>query len=268
MNTIDLSAEIPLISGAFGLYYDNILTQYALEWELKKAIIEGINDFSHLSIQNTLPLREAIEDFGNPLIVGTGRCTAITFSTLVVFKRSDGDLYTIIARRSHAVGVSPGLHHVVPAGMFEAPNIGDKWSIQENIWRELLEELYDENEQIGCGKSEIKDYIREQPPINLLIKLIDEGAAELVITGICCDLLNLRPEICTLLYVPDSTFVESRKMILNWEYENNKEIGNFAIPWKQLSGHLKYLASTGSLVPSGAACISLAQNWLRERHSI
>jgi hypothetical protein len=268
MVSIDLSGAVPLVNGAFGLYYDNILTQYAMEWELKKAILRSPADLAALDREGTLPLREAVERLGNPLVHGASRCAAITVSTLVVFLRSDGARFTIVRRRSSAVGVSPGLHHVVPSGMFEAPNTEDTWSLSESIWRELLEELYNEEEQIGKGRSEIKDYIRAQPPIKLLRDLIRAGRAELAVTGIGCDLLTLRPEICTVLYVPNSSLAEAREMQLNWEYQREGPTGTFGVQWSHLPALVEDLTSKGSLVVSGAACLELGRDWLRRRHGI
>ena len=210
MTRIDASTDLPKIHGAFGLYYDNILTQYAMEWELKKALLKGgSNTINTLTTLGTLPLREAVEAERNPLLDGDGRCAAITVSTLMVFNRPQGGFYCLIRRRSTDVGVSPGMLHVVPAGMFEAKNLEDRWSVEMNVWRELLEEVYDEEEQQGTGTPEFEDYIRRKWPISLLIEMIEGGSAEFSVTGICCDLLNLRPEICTVLFVKDPMFCEA-----------------------------------------------------------
>jgi len=87
--------------------------------------------------------------------------------------------------------------------MFEAPDGDDQWSITDNVWRELLEEVYDDGEEVGTGVSLLKDHLYEQAPIKLLRRLELEGTAELSVTGIVRDLLNLRSEICTVLYVKD-----------------------------------------------------------------
>ncbi len=269
MTHLDLLQPLPKLQGAYGLYYDNILTQYAMEWELKKALLQGdTSQISKLTRPGSLPLREAVEKGRNPLTDGTGRCAAITISTLIVFQRSTGEYYTIIRRRSTSVAVSPGLHHIVPAGMFEAPNTQDVWSIETNIWRELLEEIYDEEEQLGHGVSELHDYLRAKMPIKIILELIDNGRAELSVTGICCDLLNLRPEICTVLYIADPRFAEARRMVLNWEYEKEGAAGTFGIQWNRIDKLAMSLASASKIVVSGAACLSLGREWLAARHQI
>ena len=269
MVALDLSAGLPKLNGAFGLYYDNILTQYAMEWELKKALLRDVPDpVVELGRPGALPLREAVEALGNPLLSGTGRCAAMTISTLVVFARSDGHHYTILRRRSRNVGISPGMLHVVPAGMFEAANTQDAWSIETNIWRELLEEVYNEEEEIGSGDSELEDYLRGRSPINLLLHLLKTGEAEISITGICCDLLNLRPEICTVLFVKDPAFAEARRMVLNWEYEREGPTGTFALNWDHVDEIMGRFAADGGIVVSGAACLGLGREWLKARHGL
>lgn len=266
---MDLSQSVPQISGAFGLYYDNVLTQYALEWELKRALlVNPSNPIVSLGTPGALPLREAIEKLTNPLINGAGRCASITVSTLLVFKRSNGDFYTIVRRRSNLVGLSPGLHHVVPAGMFEASNIEDEWSVESNVWRELLEEVYNEKEQIGSGHSELSDYLRKKSPIDKLLSLIKKGKAELSVTGVCCDLLNLRTELCTILFISDPAFAEAKRMALNWEFETMGPTGTFGVPWKRIDDIIENLSSTGEIVVSGAACLGLGREWVRTRHGI
>jgi hypothetical protein len=267
--SIDVSTPVPCISGEFGRYYDNILTQYAIEWELKKALLDGFAD--KLGEPGVLPLRESVERGGNPRIDGGGRCAALTVSTLVVFRRRSArrtELYTLIRKRSSSVGVSPGLHHVVPAGMFESPNTDDKWSITENVWRELLEEVYNDEDELGTGISELKDHLYEKEPVRLLRRLIAKRHAELSVTGIVWDLLNLRSEICTVLYVPVPAFAERRRMILNWEYEAEGPAGTFAIRWDGATHLVARLAAEGRMTVGGAACFVLGRDWLQLRHKV
>lgn len=269
MTRIDVSTDPPRIHGAYGLYYDNILTQYAMEWELKKPLLKGYNNaIDALTTLGTLPLREAIEAERNPLLDGGGRCAAITVSTLMVFNRRQGGFYCLIRRRSADVGVSPGMLHVVPAGMFEAKNLEDRWSVEMNVWRELLEEVYDEKEQQGTGTPEFEDYIRRKSPIALLIEMIDLGSAEFSVTGICCDLLNLRPEICTVLFVKDPVFCEARRMALNWEYVREGPAGKFAVRWENINEVVETEGGSGGIVASGAVCLGLGRDWVRRRHGI
>lgn len=264
MTQIDVS-NLPKVSGAFGWYYDNILTQYAMEWELTRALRRGTGSIADRLKYAQLPLREAIEKGRNPLVDGGGRCTAITVSTLLVFQR-ENDYWYLLRRRSAAVGVSAGLLHVVPAGMFEAPNPDDPWSVEMNVWRELLEEVYNEKEQHGSGGAELPDSIRSKEPIKTLLRLLKGGEAEFAVTGICCDLLNLRPEICTVLFVKSREFCEVRRMKINWEYEPEGPSGKFARPWKTIDEVIG--EEQDYFVASGAVCLGLGRQWIRKRHGL
>lgn len=264
MTRIDVS-DPPKVHGAFGWYYDNILTQYAMEWELTRALRRESGSIADRLQNAQLPLREAIEIGRNPVVDGGGRCTAITVSTLLVFRR-EHDYWYLLRRRSAAVGVSAGLLHVVPAGMFEAPNSGDPWSVELNVWRELLEEVYNEKEQHGSGSAELPDSIRNKEPIKTLLQLLKEGNAEFAVTGICCDLLNLRPEICTVLFVKSPDFCGARRMDINWEYEPEGPSGKFARPWKTIDRVID--EEHGSFVASGAVCLGLGRQWIRKRHGL
>jgi hypothetical protein len=217
MTRIDMSNP-PKVHGAFGWYYDNILTQYAIEWELTRALRGGTGSIADRLKSAQIPLREAVEKGRSPLVDGGGRCAAITVSTLLVFRRDRGqedDYWYLVRRRFVAVGVSAGLLHVVPAGMFESPGSDEQWSVEMNVWRELLEEVYNEKEQQGSGEAKLPDPILSKEPIKTLRRLLSEGSAEIAVTGICCDLLNLRPEICTVLLVKSPEFCEAREMTIN-----------------------------------------------------
>lgn len=268
MTHIDLSNP-PKIHGAFGWYYDNILTQYAMEWELTRALHQGAGSVADRLKHAQLPLREAIEKARNPLVDGGGRCAAITVSTLLVFPRDRGqedDYWYLVRRRSAAVGVSAGLLHVVPAGMFEAPNPDDQWSVEMNVWRELLEEVYNEKEEHGSGESQLPDSIQSKEPIKTLLRLLEEGNAELAVTGICCDLLNLRLEICTVLFVRSPEFFKARQMKINWEYEPEGPSGRFARPWKTIDEFINN--EQADFVASGAVCLGLGRQWVKNRHGL
>jgi hypothetical protein len=267
MTAIDLAGSLPRVDGRFGLYYDNILTQYAMEWELKKALKEHGNDALAPDRVGALPLRETVERGRNPLFDGTQRCTAMTVSMLMVFERREQGLWTIIQRRSRAVGLSAGMLHVVPAGMFEAKNKHEKWSVQSAVRREMLEEVYNEQEQQGDGIPGFEDHLLRKEPILFLSQLLKEGRAEFSVTGICCDLLNLRPEICTILFVRDAGLTETRAMQVNWEYEREGPAGRFGTPWNQVEIEMRKVR-VGEMVPSGVACFELGRMWLRDRHGV
>jgi transcriptional regulator with XRE-family HTH domain len=269
MTRVETVGGAPRIHGALGLYYDAILTQYAMEWELNKALaVRAASDnLKALFEAGTLPLREAVEQSGNPMTSGNGRCAALAISTLVVFKRRKRDDFFCLAhRRSDSVGVSPSMFCVVPAGMFEQKNADDPWSVESTVWRELLEEVYDDTEHQGTGAQEIEDYLYGKQPIALLTKLLAEGRAEFSVTGIICDLLALRPEICTVLFIPDPSFSESRKMTLNWEYGGFGS-GTGVVRWADMEQQIRGVWDQGMDVGS-AACMKFGRDWIGARHGL
>jgi transcriptional regulator with XRE-family HTH domain len=260
----------PRIHGKVGHYFDNLLTQYALEWELRRAIHRlGTAHLDGLADPGTLPLREAIQRLGDPLRSGAGRCAAITVSTLFVFQRYNRRYICMLRRRGTEVAVSPGMWHVVPSGMFEPMYSDDQWSVTMNVWRELLEEVYDEKERI-VPDAKLPDHILGRPPIRIIRSLINEGNATHVLTGLCFDLLNLRPEICTLLLVKDPRLAELHDppMMCNWEYERVGKEGKIATPWAEIPTLVQKANEGSGFVPSGAACLGLGYDWINRNGGI
>jgi hypothetical protein len=150
--------------------------------------------------------------------------------------------------------------------MFEAKN-DDWWSVKMNVWRELLEEILDEKEQQGTGEAEYEDYIVQKPPIASLIEMLKRGSAEFSVTALCCDLLNPRLEICTVLFVDDPAFGTMR-MKLNWEYEKLGPAGKFAFRWEKIDEVIESLGHSGEIAPGGAVCLGLGREWVRQRHGM
>ena len=272
MLSIALDAKPPKISGKIGWYYDGILSQYGMEWELRRALSEG-KTIEELKKSRSLPLREAAEEAAlDPTINGIERSNNMGVSTLLVFKRPNRGFYTILSRRSTDVRTSSNMLHVVPSGGFVAEN-PDHWSIEDTVWRELHEELYDDDEMSGDGTLVSRDHIRGREPVKTLLKMIADGTAELSVTGVCCDLLTLRPEICTVLFVKGLEFAEcDRAMKLNWEYDmqdwNELLAGGWKVRWEDVDDLLtQAIHGGGGIVPNGAGCIELGRRWLEARHS-
>ena len=136
-----------------------------------------------------------------------------------------------------------------------------------SLWREMLEEVYNEEEQQGRGVAMFEDPILRKQPVRLLREMLADGRAELSITGICCDLLNLRPELCAVLFVRDQAFSEMREMVVNWEYVEEGPAGEFGVRWNRIQERMKTIV-VGDMVPSGVACLVLAREWLLQRHQL
>lgn len=100
---------------------------------------------------------------------GAGRTAAIGISTLLALRTAHG--YELVLARvgPKAMPHRAGQWHVAPSGMFAPP-----YSVIENVAREL----------------------REETGLRL-------EAGRLYLSGVAVNLLNLRPEICTLFTVDD-----------------------------------------------------------------
>lgn len=260
---LDTSGDKPLVHGAIGRYYDSILTQFAIGWELQKVLSERRAERKHLDTVGTLPLREAMEQGADPAMSGIGRCAAMSVLTLLVFRRQTGDLCCLIRRRSKSVGVYRGLLHVVPSGMFVAEEPAAQWSAELNVWRELLEEVYDEEEQQGSGYARLSDAIYGKQPIRFLKEAEASGRAQLSAVALSLDLLTLQTEICTVLFVDDPEFVLTRPMKINWEYDPERIQGAFAVPWSRIDDVMRDDVTKFGIVPGGAVTLALGREWVR-----
>ena len=230
MRNIDLSGSLPKIHGRFGYYYDHVLTQFAMYWELKKALNECGLSVLEGKRSGMLPLREAFGFGSQVLYDGDMRTAAISVSMLIVFERRKKEFWTIICKRSMQVAAHPNMLHVVPSGMFEARNEFERWSVQDALWRELLEEVYDE-------KSNKSQVLRMIWLIKSRFRLCPGSSKKKSLSSAsrhCCDLLYVQPEICTVLYVPDNSLTSKRPMHVNWEYSLDGPPGSFGTPWIQI----------------------------------
>jgi hypothetical protein len=98
--------------------------------------------------------------------------------------------------------------HVVPAFMFQPVTASHtaSFSIQYQIFREYLEEVFDHPEP---AEDEVDPhYFATDPHLTYLQSLLQGGEASVSVTGILVNLLTLRPEICALLHIRDRSWYE------------------------------------------------------------
>src|SRR5207253_2781531 len=104
------------------------------------------------------------------------------------------------------------------------------------------------------------------PQATELLRMLDCGAAQLFLTGYACNLLNLRPEICSLLIIHDPKWHLSDKIRTNWEFlsqveahETRRESVYFTVDVSRqddiIANQLKQIP--GTFVPPGAAAFWL-----------
>lgn len=221
---------------ALGWYFDSLRSCDSLEWELLKALGKGHRrrkgGLSGLSKELSLRrrLHKIVDD---PVRSGHGRSAALACSTLVVF--NDGREWRVLLRqRSSTVAVHRQLYHVIPSFMMQPlmSSYEREYSVVHNVLREFGEELFDIDELVRDEGHVAFDWFYEQPPVRHLRELLDSGEAQLLLTGLAVNLLNLRPEICTLLliFTPDWYRMHARDLEgagllqYNWEFASSVEL--------------------------------------------
>jgi hypothetical protein len=203
---------------------------------------------------------------------GGGRSAALSVSTLIVYHA--GDTYKALLRpRSGATAAHSDLYHVVPSFMFQ-PTIGDnrgEYSIRYNVYREYLEEVFSVPEMERSQGQIALDWFFDDPRLVVLRQLLDDGHAQLLLTGFAVNLLNLRPEICTLLFIRDQAW-HKQALAANWEFLKPVQLferrAQVLLPVNILqddAGIGRYLATMpGTFVPPGAAAFWLGIDVARE----
>lgn len=186
------------IEAAFGNYFDVLATGYALEQELFQASIKK---------SFRLPLRSQYHREISPqraLVSGKGRSAAIGGGTLIIFNDA-GTYKLMLQKRQSQQATRPNSLHVLPAFMFQpmdGQSIQQAWSIEGQIYREFLEELF------GMEESRAGDFMNH-PALVQWRKMQAEGQAALYLLGISFSLLTLRPEFIALLLIHDSDWWQS-----------------------------------------------------------
>lgn len=185
------------LRGGLGRYFDMLATCAALEHELRAALADG---------WMRAPLRTTYHRQVDPreaLLRGSQRSAAIGIGTLTVFNDA-GTYKAMLARRSEMTAFDSGLFHVLPAMMFGPTTASfahrQEWSITHQVLREVLEELFNMPEETT---PESWDFFYQHPALVYLRSLLEAGAAQLYLTGVILNLLTLRPEISTLLFIRD-----------------------------------------------------------------
>lgn len=221
-NTFSLSrlvlagAGVAGIDAYIGSYFDMVSSADYLEFELLAAI-----DRAHGPIGlSNLPAREAaLASFDAPsacLSSGGGVDAVLAVSTLVVYARDDR-YWMLCDVRSGSVAEYGNLYHVAPSFIFQpvtsltSHNLAIEWSVTHNLYREYLEELFDVPEVEHPGGAVTADYFYGHPNLLFLEELLGSGAARLRGTALIFNLLNHRPEVCTLLVITDERWFERQK---------------------------------------------------------
>ena len=281
--SLQANGEISVQCG-LGHYFDALDTCYALEWELlheyARLPATGISENAFHKLQGRLPLREKIHlGCPDPIRSGYGRSAFIGISVLICYR--DGDEYYLWLRKRSdtTVAVDTGLFHVIPSFVFQPATgfIEQEYSVIHNLKREYLEELFNRPEP----RRDEKDfrYFYKDPGLLFLENLIIGGLAAVHLSGIAVNLLNLRPEICLLLFIKsndwysyhrDNMKAEQRFHLNNeWaalgESPGDRSAAPERIPLSSADDMIcdKFGLLPGKIAPAGAAALWLGLDLLR-----
>ncbi|TLD41152.1 MAG: hypothetical protein JETT_2571 [Candidatus Jettenia ecosi] len=181
--------------------YDLMLdTCDCLEWEILKVLSETSywQAMSFEALFKRLELRKYLHaHVKNPLINGTGRSVAIAVSVLTSFFNKEDQSFLLGCKSIK--GLNAGQMHVIPSFMFQ-PEQGyrnEEFCLLHNVRREFLEELFG----VKAPKGASYRWFFQHKPIQYLDKMLEAGEAEIWLTGVVVNLMNLRPEICMLLRI-------------------------------------------------------------------
>ncbi|WLS43795.1 hypothetical protein Q3V37_20580 [Micromonospora profundi] len=267
------------VESKMGRYFLNLATSDALDEEMMAALAL---DPDHPVGWDRLPRRKWLHDHvEDPVACGSLRSPALSVATAVVVRR-DGGYSVLLSPRSGDVARHRFFNHVAPSGIFQPHNVGalpviEEYSVRLNLLREYVEELYCVDEmEISKG---LIDHVEGYPEVGRLQDLILEDRAGLFYTGLSANLLMLRIEICTMLYIDDMDWLkresaaEPRRQMFGWEYtsalhEGRLPAGRRLIKLLHLDENLEPTdrgaeLTPSSLVPNAAAALALALPALR-----
>lgn len=175
-------------------------------------------------------LHEAVQ---NPVRDGAGRSAAIDISTLIAYRdasQNSSDYQLLLRRRGKkGVPLRAGLLHVVPGFMFQptvTTNFSNEFSITHNVYREYLEEIFSVPEMELLPENTHWNQFYSDVRLQYLMSLISEGSAKLYFTGVAINLMNLRPEVCTLLVIDNPEWYKRCQGKSEYGWKFNSEFAN------------------------------------------
>lgn len=218
MDSLERTEEHKLYC-SLGYYYDAMTTCDILEWEILTVFGSERISLGFDNIRRQLKYRnEHHRRVSDPAFDGRGRSAALSISTLIVF--NDGVTYRALIRmRSGKTAAHSDLYHVVPSFIFQPvwSYLEEEYSVKHNIYREYLEEIFGVKEVENSSGEIAFDFFYKHDKLVQLRSLLESKGAELLLTGYAVNLLNLRPEICTLLLIRDESW-SRQKIVANWEF--------------------------------------------------
>ena len=217
-----------------GTYAENVFSSHALDYELYQAYLRfSQKDISDPNVweelRSSLVLRNKIherigttKDKGlSPLLKGEGRDSLLSVQMLVIVKSEETNQYElIVTQRSNTVALKPGVYQFIPSGGFDILNdsndgiyndleLEDNYSPGCAIFREYLEELYNEPEFEGRGEGSIRQRLLKDPRIKTIQKMLANKRADLHFLGSVMDLTTLRHELSFVLVLHEDLYSDA-----------------------------------------------------------
>ncbi|MET8830555.1 hypothetical protein ABZX40_33955 [Streptomyces sp. NPDC004610] len=276
------------IDCAMGRYFTSLATSEDLDAEMMESLTaDPARPVPLRELPRRSWLHRQVED---PVIDGRHRAAAISHATVVVTATGDGGYDILLPERSRDVATHAHFNHVAPSGIFApydetSPSPLMEYSVRRNFFREWSEELYAAEEHEHPQYSVVIPDPEDEPEITRLKALLDSGRGHLGYTGVSCNLLTMRPEICLALIIDDRNWFREENRIARemgrtfewgWEYEKRVWDGARA-PGKpgqlrlRLDADLRpadgQLLRPSFLIPNAAAAIFLAVRMLRLRRT-
>jgi hypothetical protein len=212
---------------------------------------------------------------------GSRRAAGLGISAAVVFAGEDSQLYVLIAQRSTGVATYSGCWNLLPAGMagWRFAHMGQpdapsgttlsetyKASYLENaILREYSEELYREPERPFEDEKRVR-------ATDCIQRLLERWKPRVEFTGIATDLVNLRFEVCALIFIDDPAWFPSECDLIrgNWEHRGAAALGRLPVGDSPGGAAEQLVLSTmtpGNTVPTGAAALWAGIDRARTLHA-
>lgn len=273
MRSIITHNQNPCIECETGFWNDNWDTSESLEWEIRRAMrkVKDSSNITTTELLQLLPLRKHLHNkVGNPVKDGTHRCAAVGVSTLIAYKKKSENMLILGTRGRQGQPLRYGCRHVIPSFYFRPAGswIDECFSVENNIYREYLGELYSYEDSKLCIHPE---KIMEDSRICYLRHMIENQDAELRFTGIAINLLNLRPEICMLLLIRSEKWWKEQgiDIKLNPEYISGDE---HDIPDEDMRYNIQFeddsklmdIVHPSKTSPPGAAAFWLGVDMLKQ----
>ena len=191
-----------------GRYFDALDTCDALGWELRLNI-DKLQSRSVAAFESffdeCLPLRKRLHtEVPDFLRNGSRRSVALGGAVLLAYLRGDEYHLWMMKRSESGVAVYSNLLHVIPSYMMQPKTryfVQEEFSVLYNSVREYGEEIFKLSEPTPSGHPDRIYNPETHWPNFYLRELLNSGEAQLYLSGMTIDALNLRPEVCMVLLI-------------------------------------------------------------------